>query len=380
MKFAIKNIVKLILKNMPTNDSWIVFESHSDFCDNSRALFEYMYRNKMYNKYKFIWLVDDKNKFKDMNYTNTVFINIEPKTIYGRMKLYLYNWLSKYRFLSHRIIDGYSKHQITVNLWHGTLLKSVKGCVPTGEYFDYLLAPTEYFKDIYLDQFACEEKQLLYLGYPRNDMLFDSTNYRNIFIDSNCKSVIMWMPTYRKHKNGKMCDSKISMKYGVPIIESESQLMELDEFLEKCNGHILIKVHPAQDLTYISNIKCKNITLLTNKDLDDKNINLYSLLGETDALITDYSSIYFDYLLLDKQIAFTVTDSEEYGRSRGYVFDNPLDIMPGVHIKSMNELKEFIISVNKIDKYTKERNNVNKKVNKYIDSDSCKRIVEYFEL
>ena len=55
---------------------------------------------------------------------------------------------------------------------------------------------------------------------------------------------------------------------------------------------------------------------------------MYVLLRNADALITDYSSAYFDYMLLNRPIAFTVEDIEEYRKKRGFVFDNPFEYMP----------------------------------------------------
>ena len=61
------------------------------------------------------------------------------------------------------------------------------------------------------------------------------------------------------------------------------------------------------------------------------------MLGSSDALITDYSSVYFDYLLLDKPIGFTVDDMELYIKDRGFIFNNPEEYMPGKrYIMNMN--------------------------------------------
>ena len=95
------------------------------------------------------------------------------------------------------------------------------------------------------------------------------------------------------------------------------------------------------------------------------NIQLYSLLGSVDILLTDFSSIYIDYLLLNRPIGFVAADFYEYSNSRGFVFDNPNDYMPGAKISSLKELKTFLHStlILNQDPYLKNRIIINNKLN-----------------
>ena len=86
-------------------------------------------------------------------------------------------------------------------------------------------------------------------------------------------------------------------------------------------------------------------------------MQLYSLIGECGVLLTDYSSVYIDYLILNRPIGFIIDDFEEYKNSRGFVFDKPDDWMPGEKIKTFEELEKFILDIkNGIDKYREVRN------------------------
>lgn len=140
---------------------------------------------------------------------------------------------------------------------------------------------------------------------------------------------------------------------------------------------LLIKPHPFQVELDIFNEEMSNIKVITNEDLNINDVNLYSLLGESDSLLTDYSSVYFDYLILDKPIGFTIDDFSSYEDKRGFVVDNPLEIMPGMKIYTVEDLEKYIVDLsNDIDLYSKEREKVNNLSNQYKDDQSAKRVLK----
>lgn len=153
-------------------------------------------------------------------------------------------------------------------------------------------------------------------------------------------------------------------------------MRQLDKYLKESDMHLIIKLHPAQDYEGSEPVEYENIKIWTHQELNHQNIELYRLLGSSDALITDYSSVYFDYLLLNKPIAFTVNDLEMYTNERGFVFDKPEDYMPGSKIKSIEQFYEFLDKVsNNIDEYKLERHSINELVNYYKDDKNCVRIL-----
>jgi len=118
-----------------------------------------------------------------------------------------------------------------------------------------------------------------------------------------------------------------------------------------------------------------NIFLCDQKVLDRCGVSVYALLSMADALITDYSSVYFDYLLLDRPIAFTVEDMGKYEEDRGFVFDNPNDYMPGKKIHDQDEMITFVNElVEQKDDYKDERKKINDIVNSYVDGCNSERI------
>ena len=116
---------------------------------------------------------------------------------------------------------------------------------------------------------------------------------------------------------------------------------------------------------------------MNNDDLNTEGVDLYSLLHYSDALISDYSSVSVDYMLLNIPIAYCLTDYEDYQDKRGFVFKNPLEYMPGNHIYSFEDLMEFLVSVAKgNDLYATDRERLMPVMHNRC-YDYCKRIMEY---
>src|SRR5699024_7131322 len=139
--------------------------------------------------------------------------------------------------------------------------------------------------------------------------------------------------------------------------------------------------HPFQAKLSIFDKEKSHIKIIDNNLLNKRNIEIYSLFNEVDALLTDYSSVYFDFLLTLKPIGFTIDDFKSYKGHRGFIVDDPLTIMPGAKITNFKALKQFVMDINENrDSYYKERIKINNLVNKYQDGNSTKRMVEFLNL
>ena len=254
------------------------------------------------------------------------------------------------------------------------------------EYFDlignadYIVSLSSFFNKTLAQLTHCNENQIINLGFPRNDDLFSKEkNIKNLFKNKSFEKVILWLPTYRQRTNK---DSNLSMKdsfqLGLPIIYDVETLKSLNELLKEFNILLVLKPHPAQDLSLIKAEQLSNFVILTNNDLDKENINLYEFLGQTDGLITDYSSVYYDYLLTDKPIAITTDDLEEYSKVFEFVYDNIFDVIKGEYINNFNEFKTFLQNISTGNDISKnDREKIKKTLHKYNDGNSSKRIYEF---
>lgn len=162
---------------------------------------------------------------------------------------------------------------------------------------------------------------------------------------------------------------------------NEDDYNELNDNLKKYNYKLIVKLHPSQDLSKYNKLKFSNLEILSNDDFMKKNMEIYNLLPQVDVLISDYSSLFLQFLLLDKPIMFVVPDIEEYGEKRGFVFENPLDFMPGAIIKTKDEFYSYLDKLHSgEDDYIDKRKKVKKIVHEFCDGKSCERLIEFSKI
>lgn len=241
--------------------------------------------------------------------------------------------------------------------------------------FTHVLCNSDFFKDIVKNVYGTDESQCVVLGYPRNDLIFEKNDLLKEFgINKVFSKIVLWMPTWRRRNaGGGNSESKIDF----PILNAEN-INYLNKILRKMNTLIIIKTHPIQADLEIFNEAFSNIKILRNKDFEDKDIYIYEIFNEVDALLTDYSSVFFDFLLTMKPIGFTVDDYDIYGEKRGFTVENPLELMPGEKITNITELIVFLDDLkNGRDKFYLARKKVNELANKYKDGKSTERLVEF---
>lgn len=379
MKEILKDIIRWFFKFVKIKDI-IILESNSDLSDNSYAVYMEMLKYKLNYQYKIIWFVKNPKEYKDYKEHNVKFVRKLSKNIFYRIKELYYLSSAKYIFFSHMIPMFKLNHgEVFINLWHGSALKNIN-FIDFQKNFDYVLCSSDFFKKKYNVVFDIPLKKLLVLGNPRTDFLKQSSKL-TAFLPFEDMDFIVWMPTFRKNINSKRQDfiQIDNGEVGLPIIKKKNDLNELNKYLKNKKTCLIIKPHPAQDVNEYKVQDCSNIIIIENKDLDANNINLYSFLGQSKALITDYSSVYIDYLMVDKPIIFTIDDIKCY--KTGFIVDEPLDCMPGEKVKNYNE---FIKSLKNViegkDLYKKERKEINNLFNKYKDDKIAERILKYFKL
>lgn len=361
----IKKIVKFLSLFLKTNPENIVYVSFPDLSDNSFAMFCYILNN--HNSYKNIWLVDcieQKEKYEKLikNYSKFKNYKIVKKS---SLKGLYYFFTSKYVFHTHGIYNKFPllNKQININLWHGMPLKNIGHLdnnliVPKS---NFTIATSNKFKNIMQKAFKLDDNQVIVSGLSRNDFLF-TDKYSLLDVIPSKKTIfrntILWMPTYRKSAIGD-----IRVDGGEEEMNeflSENFLNELNNFLSKINSLCVIKLHPMDVLKPDKFKEYSHVSIIDNSNFIEKGISLYSVLNSADLLLTDFSSIYIDFLLLNKPIGFVISDYKDYFNSRGFVFENPKKFMPGKLIESNKELLFFLedLFIKKLDEFLDERETV----------------------
>ncbi len=363
-------------QHIKLKENYIVLESEGDFTDNIRAFYDYMIENQINENYRLIWVVHNPRKYqKKIHEENVRFISRFHIGIH--IKAMYYNAVSKWFVVSHYgwpII--WQPAQIVINTNHGVYgLK--KAYSVKRKCCDYALCCSEYIADEVKRLFHLDQNHCLIIGIPRLDMLYKHHDYvHKLFDDIRDDKIILSMETYRQTKSWK--DSDKVNPFALNIISSSVELAELNDFLKQQHCVLIIKIHHLQDMKFISSVQLDHIRYITDEDLLRSNVQVNQLLENADVLLTDYSSVFYDYLLLNRPIGFMVRDMEDY--SRGFLSDDPLSEMPGEKIYTLPQLKKFIANCNmNIDLYEDERNRIKKKVYKYNDSNNCERLWNFIE-
>ncbi len=379
-KKIIKSAFKSIFASAKKDENKIVFESEPDFSDNSKSLYDYMIQNNFNQKYKMVWCVKNPENFKDMKVKNVTFTSF-------RDKRYLLNYLYHiataktviYTHATPPMID--TKNQTVACLWHGTPLKHMNFIKTDADPFTFIVSASEFCSDALANCFKVSHDKIKVTGYPRCDILFEETDMPSK-LDINrieWPKVVLWMPTFRQSSQLKIFDSH-QTQTGLPLIETSEQLIDLNKKLQELRLFVIIKLHPLQDLSG-DLVDLSNIKMLTSDKLEEDDIGLYNLVANSDVLLTDYSSIYFDYLLLDRPIGFIIDDIEEYNKNRGFVTEKPLEMMPGQKIKTTEELYSFFEDIsNDKDDFADDRARVNNIVNHFQDNNSSERLLELLKI
>ncbi|WP_339008952.1 CDP-glycerol glycerophosphotransferase family protein [Fusobacterium varium] len=376
----IKKFMILLDKFIPKSNI-IIFNSFIELTDNSFAIYKYL-KEKL-PAYKYIWITENKsiNSNKRENSRTKIYPKISLAGIYYFLR-------SKYIFTTHGLYSNFSsnKNRKIINLWHGMPLKPIgnldKRTNKTIETkYDMIIATSELFQCFMAKAFNIDINKVIITGQPRNDLLYEETDF---FCKINLKKekfkkILMWMPTFRKYivdsesswaKDGKYVENYISI---LPF----SKLSNLNKLLEKKQFLLILKLHPFDILQEEKFKEFTNIIILKNEDLENIDEHLYPLLGTTDALITDYSSVWIDYEILNKPIFFAIHDYEEYKNTRGLLFEDFINISPYPVIDTYEKFIGFLENYENIDMNNREFTN---KYNKYKDNKSCERIIKYLRL
>lgn len=283
--------------------------------------------------------------------------------------------------------------KINIELWHGFPLKGMANMDPGEQtsseaisrhwsHIDLIASYSPLYNTLYNACMGNRINHYRITGMPRNDMLFKQNSeikLRQFFQNKipQDHKIIFFMPTFRK------------APYSLDRVEGHknwANMFGYDEFDYETFGSFLsankltfvVKLHPYEEKRvkeYVDKLESKGIYLLTNGMLEANDSDLYEVLGSSHLLITDYSSVFFDYLLIDKPIVFTPADVEEYRQSRNFLLE-PYDFWtPGPKTYNQAELElEIIRSLQEVNYYAQERQLIKSMVHTHHDNLASARL------
>lgn len=345
--FMLVKIILFFMGVFPINKNLVVFMegSYNGFSGNCRAIYEKL---KDDLTYKFILLVKDKK--------NYVLLPNLILSQYRSLKTFYYIATAKYCFFTgdaYRIFTK-RKEQIFVNLWHGAgafkkfgLSCNFNECLNNFQgdnNISLITVSSDKIIKIYQEALGVKKNKIKNLGIPRADIFFKEDEklkikekFFNEYPELKNKKIIMYAPTFRDNDKGNF-----NLKLDVELVK---------EKLEKLGYILLLRLHPS--------IKKDNISVDNIFSYDfSKYEQVSDLLIVSDILISDYSSIIFEFSIMKKPILFYSYDVEEYIKDRGFYYD----------------YYEFI--PNKINYTTEEV--INSIINKEWDLERIEEFARYF--
>ncbi len=323
---------------IPKNQKQMLFYTNTGVKDNLKAVLDHIANDSSYDPYKLICSCD-----------NPAGVPQKVKTVGGLRGLLCFLRSGYVFYYNGKIPIKPARDQTVVNLWHGIPLKKIGRMLNPNADLDFAthyLAPSAYTGKLMMQAFGCGKSKLLYNGLPRCDLLFDAPSTKQactVLGFPECEHLIGWMPTFRNAAVSSVNDSdlKAHSSTGLPLLHDMDALCACNELLRKQNALLWIKLHPSET-GILQNETFSNILIQSDQAFLALNTDYYSLLGSCDALITDYSSVYFDYLLLDRPIGFAIEDIDSYKQNRGFTADDPIAQMPGEILQTGAQLFCFL--------------------------------------
>ncbi len=346
----LKFLQYLFLPFIKIDNKLALFSSlNGSFSDNSKYLYLAMLESK---KFKVYWVAHDTYTYNYLKKNNMPVLKINLNMFFIAQK-------ARFFITTHSLEDVYyvkNKNTILINLWHGTPLKKMgfdskvdakkfslqkKLGLFKHEKIDFLCVSSKHTIDAFKSSFGIDKNKILPTGQPRNDILYKAKN-DILFAQSiknnvkerlkmQCDTIALYAPTFRDKHTCRL-----------------DLLKELQKIFKNNGIDLIIKLHPLdKDIKHFGKI----------------DIDIQELLIASDMLISDYSSVIFDYAILQKPIILFLYDIDEYKAQRdGFYIDieslpfykcyNTSQIRENLQnfLKNSNEQKiaEFAIKYNRV--------------------------------
>lgn len=362
----------------------IIFESFMgrQYSCSPKAIYLELLNNSKYKDYKFIWAFNKPSDFEFLtNNKNTIIVKYGSKRYYKEYSRCKY-WVTNSR-IPEVIIK--KKEQVYIQCWHGTPLKKLgfdievtggnamnsikdiqrKYLIDSKKY-SYMVSPSRFCTEKFISAFRLKDSSIIKeVGYPRNDFLI---NYKKTDVNRikkelkilKDKKVILYAPTWRDNQH----EAGVGYTYSLNIDFEKLKKEFGDEYI------ILFRTH-----YFVANsidLKKYKDFVINVSDYGDVN-DLYIV---SDILITDYSSVFFDFANLKRPIIFYMYDYEEYKNKLRDFYINFKEL-PGPIVEKEEDLIQEIKQIDKYDKRYKEKyKKFNNKYNYLDDGDASKRLIE----
>lgn len=367
------------------DDKTILFEVFGgrNYSCSPKYIYEKMITMPEFKDYKFVWSFKNKDAHDIKKCDNLIIIKHNSKDYYK------YCASSKYWIVNSIMGEHIKKkdNQIYVQCWHGTPLKRLRNDIEVSgsvlntieeirkrndrdsSRFDYFLSPSKFATEKFTSAFNLinlgKKDIIIEEGYPRNESLFtytqdDVKRLKEKFGVPEGKKVIFYSPTFRDNQH----TSGVGYTYNLGIDFDRLKEKFGDKYVILFSAHYFVA--NSIDLS-----KYEGFVINTNGIMDDIN-EAYII---SDIIMTDYSSVFFDFANLKRPMLFYMYDIDDYkGNLRGFYLD--LDELPGPIAKTQDELEKNLENIDEIsEKYKEKYKKFNEKFNYLDDKDATIRVI-----
>jgi len=369
--YPILDIIYLLTALIPKNKRKWVFGSWfgKRYADNSKYLFEYVCQS--HPEIRAIWISRNRKVINNLRSNRLeAYYSFSPQGIFHIVTAGVAVMSSGKKDLLNFLL---SPTHFKVQLWHGVGYKKIMyDDRITGNLhkpftrlkhllfpflrprYDMVIATSREIQRQFCGAFLLPPKKVPITGYPRNDIFFKNTPKQ---IKSNKQ--ILYAPTHRREGRGKPIQK---------ILPDSEMLWHMNEEFNRLKVQFYLKLH-FYDEKYLPSLeRYSHISPAPEIDIQE-------LLLQTDILITDYSSIYIDFLLLDRPIIFTPFDIEDYLRQDRKFYLPYQEVTPGPIARNWNEVLSYIEeALQDPEKYREERHRIRDFFHQYKDGNSSQRV------
>ncbi|OHA69125.1 MAG: hypothetical protein A3J68_02015 [Candidatus Wildermuthbacteria bacterium RIFCSPHIGHO2_02_FULL_48_16] len=385
-------LVYAISHLFPRNKRLWVFGIPKKFTWSSKYLFLYL-ANKKETEIQYAWISRDRALIAELSSRGyPAYFWLSPKAFWICLRAGFYVIDASMETINYWLSGGAKE----VMMWHGIPLKKIERDIKKGESVDakvqqskgfarfmvgillpwvfrkpdYVTATSPVFQDIFVSAFGVRKENVFVAGFPKNDVYFADVPGADIGADrealvklNNLKKAgtktVLYAPTWRDTG-------------GDSFFEKPDDLKVLDDFLQKEQLVFFLKLHPLAQKSASASLRgarYQNIVCV-NPDSDAD-----PLLSFVDILVTDYSGIYFEFLLLDRPMVFFPFDYQKYvTRDRELYFDYQ-EVTPGPKVSTLEGLMQELQKLTRgQDEYRAERARVKDTCYSYQDGKAAERV------
>lgn len=377
---VIEKMLKLLTSWISYREGTVMFISYhgKGYSDNPRALYEFIIKDRRFDNWKFIWVAPSDNLH--MYDERTIVVK------YGSVRYMYYLARAKFWVINCKMPEYIDKKkgQVYLQTWHGTPLKRLAHDLDVlnknnyyrsnlsyeemtrsydidVEKYDYMISPNSFTTEVFQTAFGIDKDRLIETGYPRNDILSNATKEQIQKIKVKYKipqdkKVLLYAPTWRDN-------SYIASGYTFEL------LVDFYKWREKLGEEYVVVFKPHYLISNEFDLKeLEGFIYMVPSTTDISELYLI-----TDVLITDYSSVFFDFAILNKPIYFYMYDLDEYkDELRGFYIDIYKDIPGDVFQEEETMLEEIrgnVFDYNRLEQFNRRFNNME-------DGNATKRVID----